>query len=84
MSKRGWSPVSEDYFGHKIGNVQDPDSPNDPVQRKKDGLMGSEAHMNGRGSQGGGSKPTPQVRIMKQGSGALQGSYPRNTQKIRG
>lgn len=72
------------YFGYTLGNSQDPDEPHDPVQRKKDGMAGSEAHMQGKGSQGGGSAPNPQVARMKRGSGRLGSSAPKSSQKLRG
>jgi hypothetical protein len=71
-------PVSEKYFGQPLSNAQDPDEPYDPIQRKKEF---GDAHMNGRGSQGGGSKPSN--RGNKSGSAALQTSYPKQSQKIR-
>jgi hypothetical protein len=75
------TPVSEKYFGFNINNSQECDEPYDPASKidTKDGTR-----LNGRGSQGGGSKPTPQAAIMKKGSGKLMGSYPKQTQKIRG
>ena len=74
-------PVTEKYFGMKLGDCQSADEPYDPNSRiqSKDGVFKT-----GRGSQGGGSKPTPQASIMKRGSGKLTGSYPRQTQKLRG
>jgi hypothetical protein len=79
-------PVSEKYFGQPLSNAQDPDEPYDPMQRRKEF---GDAHMNGRGSQGGGSKPTPQATRMTTGSGSrgakvtIPVSYPKQTQKIR-
>lgn len=69
------------YFGSKLGELQDPDEPNDPA-RKKQSLDG--VWFKGKGSQGGGSKPTPQAAVMKRGSGKLSGSYPKSAQKLRG
>jgi hypothetical protein len=73
--------VSQRYLGQPIGNSQDPDEPYD----KSGGAFKGEGGMiGGMGSQGGGSKPTPQRATMRMGSGKLHGSYPRNPQKIRG
>jgi hypothetical protein len=68
------------YFGQPIGNCQDPDAPNDPSANRS----GEGYKIAGQGTVSGGSKPTPQAAIMKQGSGKLVGTYPKNTQKIRG
>ena len=38
----------------------------------------------GKGVTSGGSTKTPQVTLMKKGSGALHGSYPKSPQKLRG
>jgi len=84
MSKR--QNVFLDYMGHPIGNGQDPDAPGDPTaNRSGDGMK-----IAGRGSQSGGSKPTPQAKRMTTGSGSrssrvtVSGSYPRHSQRIRG
>jgi hypothetical protein len=69
------------YFGQPIGNGQDPDETYD---HSAGTLTADGQKIGGRGAQGGGSKPTPQAGIMKKGSGRLTGSYPRQTQKIRG
>ena len=72
-------PVSEKYFGMNISNSQDPDEPYDPVQAKKNTF--SDSHMNGRGSQGGGSKKG----ITSRRSGALSSSSkPKSAQRLRG
>ena len=72
-------PVSEMYFGMNISNSQDPDEPYDPVQKKK--ILIADGHMNGRGSQGGGSKKG----VTSRRSGALSGSSkPRSAQRLRG
>ena len=73
--------VTEKYFGQPFGNNQDPDEPND----RSAGTISSDGYkIGGRGSQGGGSKPTPQAGIMKKGSAGGGSSRPRSAQKIRG
>ena len=80
--------VTEKYFGSPLANGQGCDEPYDPAfkARFEDGQI-----MNGRGSQGSGSKPTPQRALTTTGSGIRggsrvhnSGSYPRHSQKIRG
>ena len=81
MSKIG-PKVTEKYFGTPISDCQSADEPYDPMfkgNKTDDGTLKV-----GRGSQGGGSKPTPQAGIMKRGSGKLHGSYPSKSQQIRG
>jgi hypothetical protein len=79
--------VSEKMFGMSFMDRQSSDEPWDPNSKVQavDGVF-----ITGRGSQGGGSKPTPQAQKMTTGSGSRSsttkqtGSYPRHTQKIRG
>lgn len=74
------TPVTEKYFGQSIGNGQDPDEPYDKAaQSSKDNWK-----LSGRGSRGGGSKPTPQAGIMKRGSAGGKNSAPKSPQKLRG
>ena len=70
--------VSMTYFGQKIGNGQDPDEPYDAAAKKSNYGM----KLSGMGSQGGGSKPTPQAKRL--GTAKNHGSHPRQSQKIRG
>ena len=76
-----WKPVTMKYFGEPIGNAQDPDEPYD---HSKGTISGDGGKIGGKGSQGGGSKPTPQAAIMKRGSGNIASSAPKQTQKLRG
>lgn len=79
-------PVSELYFDMNIGDMQSADEPWDPNSRvqAQDGVFKT-----GRGSQGGGSKLTPQAQRMTTGSGSrtsttrTASSYPKQSQKIR-
>ena len=88
MTKKSIGPkVSEKYFGQTLMNAQVADEPYDPSSKvqAKDGIWKT-----GRGSQGGGSKPTPQAQRMTTGSGSrgakvsIGSSYPKHTQKLRG
>jgi len=72
---------SPKYFGQPIGNCQDPDEPYDT---SKGTIHGTDHLIGGRGAQGGGSKPTPQRTRGAVGASALRGSYPKQSQKIRG
>ena len=81
MTKIG-PKVTEKYFCMLAGDCQSADEPYDPASqgdKAKDGIFKT-----GRGSQGGGSKPTPQAAIMKKGSAKLVVTYPRHTQRLRG
>lgn len=79
--------VTEKYFGMQLGDCQSADEPYDPNSKTQtqDGVFKT-----GRGSQGGGSKMTPQIKRMVTGSGTrsskvkVGSSIPRNTQKLRG
>ena len=73
-------PLSKTYFGHPIGDGQNPDEPWDTSA----GTGPTAEKIGGKGSQGGGSKPTPQTAVMKRGSARLGSTAPRNTQRIRG
>ena len=74
---RKWAKVTDKYMGQQFGDRQNPDEPGD-------GHVSPESQrIAGKGAQGGGSKPTPQVRA-KGSVNAKPGSYPRNPQKIRG
>src|ERR1700682_3419401 len=85
-SGKSITPVSEKFFGMKLGDSQSADEPWDPNSRiqAKDGI-----YTTGRGSQGGGSKDTPQAQRMTTGSGSrtsttrTASSYPKQSQKIR-
>ena len=77
--KRKWKPVTEKYFGEPIGNSQDPDEPYD---RSKGTITQDGVKIGGKGSQGGGSKPSP--RGNRSGSAALRNSAPKAPQKLRG
>lgn len=82
-------PVSEQYFGMPISDTQSADEPWDKASKGNkadDGVFKT-----GRGSQGGGSKMTPQIKRMVTGSGTrgrskttTPASYPKQTQRIRG
>jgi hypothetical protein len=87
MTKRSIGPkVTEQYFGMPLSDGQSADEPYDPNSKiqAEDGI-----YKTGRGSQGGGSKDTPQAQRMTTGSGSrgarttTPSSYPRQTQKIR-
>lgn len=79
--------VTETYFGMSLMDAQSADEPYDPAAKikAKDGVYAT-----GRGSQGGGSKPTPQAQRMTTGSGSrgakvhIGSSYPKNAQRLRG
>jgi len=79
MRVKGWTKTPD--FDP---NSQDPDSPNDPTVRREGGIL-----VTGRGSVSGGSKMTPQIKLMTTGN-SRGGSYkigntaPKQTQKIRG
>lgn len=80
--------VKQTYLGQPIGNTQDPDEPYD---HSGGAFKGEGGKIGGMGSQGSGSKPTPQRGLTTTGSGSRggsrvhnSGSYPRNLQKIRG
>jgi len=78
MKNIGSKATFTQYMGQSLGNSQDPDEPYNQAP-----LSASSGHkLNARGSQGSGSQSTSQAR--RSGSGALQGSYPRQTQKLRG
>lgn len=80
MNKKSIGPkVTMEYFGMKFGDSQSADEPYDPNSKSqaKDGIFTT-----GRGSQGGGSKPTHQAH--RPGSGRIASSYPKQSQKIRG
>lgn len=82
---RKWKPVTEMYIGSPLANGQGCDEPYDPAfkERFNDGQI-----LNGRGSQGGGSK-TPHQRVQTttghklQGGYPLKGSYPKKSQQVR-
>jgi hypothetical protein len=76
-----WKPVSEKLFGNPLADSQNTDEPYDPAFNKRyvEGVL-----INGRGAQGGGSKPTPQRALQARGMTHNRGSYPRMSQKIRG
>jgi hypothetical protein len=79
MTRHSIGPkVTEQYFGMNLADGQSADEPYDPASRikSKDGVF-----MTGRGSQGGGSKPTHQAH--RPGSGRIASSYPKQSQKIR-
>ena len=86
MTARAWKPVTETYFGMPLSDGQSADEPYDPNSKMqaKDGVFKT-----GRGTQGGGSKPTHQAKQMTTGSGSrgarvsIPSSYPKQTQKIR-
>jgi hypothetical protein len=81
--------VSEKYFGMGLADSQSADEPYDAANRGEKATDG--VFKTGRGSQGGGSKPTPQAKRMVTGSGThkgaktyMCGSYPKQTQRLRG
>lgn len=75
MRPKSTIPINQ-YFGNTVGNCQDPDEPWDQT-RLQDGNK-----LSGKGSQGGGSRKTPQAK--RSGSATLGSSRPRGTQKLRG
>jgi hypothetical protein len=83
---RSTIPVNQ-YFGRPIGNGQEPDELYDKTSdsNNQDGMR-----IAGKGSQGGGSRPTPQAKRMTTGSGSrgsrvsITSSHPKAAQKLRG
>ena len=83
-------PVTEKYFGMPIGDCQSADEPYDPASKGDKAADG--VFKTGRGSQGGGSKKTPQAQrvVTKSGThGSSRTMTPSSrsktgTQKIRG
>ncbi len=78
--------VKEGVFGYPLMNQQSADETFDKNYRTqtKDGVF-----MTGRGSQGGGSKKTPQAQQMvtgnsRGGSYTIGSSIPKHPQKLRG
>jgi hypothetical protein len=86
-SGKSIKPVSEKYFGMKFGDSQSADEPYDPNSKVQ---ANEGVFTTGRGTQGGGSKSTPQAIRMTTGSGSRNSktmtptSYPKQSQKIRG
>ena len=72
--------VTEKYFGMPLGDSQSADEPYDPASKGdkgKDGIFKT-----GRGSQGGGSKPSRNPG--RSGSVGMGSSAPKQIQRIRG
>ena len=87
MSRIG-PKVTERYFGMELADSQSADEPYDKANKGEKAADG--VFKTGRGSQGGGSKRTPQLSLQTTGSGSrrskvtIGSSIPRNSQKIRG
>ena len=82
--------VTEHYFGMPLGDCQSADEPY--VPQSKGDKADDGVFKTGRGSQGGGSKKTPQAQRMVANSGThgrsdkttTGSSKPRMSQKLRG
>lgn len=70
-----WKKVTEQYFGHPVGDGQNPDWPGTGV------LTPDAVRIAGRGSESGGSKASRNPG--RKGSGKLSNSAPKSPQKLR-